>query len=144
MGRKIDKITGETKFYIPVDYKYNETSEEVYNVYFKMVSREQYQEKRKQKYESSYEELKENGFPVEQRTLSQEVGTEEKAITTIMIENMLNKLSCLNDYELWLIQEIYTHGKSDRQIEKESDIPRRTVAYQKKKILAKLRIELEG
>jgi len=30
MGRKIDKITGETKYYIPVDGKYYETSEEVY------------------------------------------------------------------------------------------------------------------
>jgi len=144
MGRKINEVTGETKYYIPVDGKYYETSEKVYKIYFKMVNREQYQEKQKLKFESSYEELIEQGFSVEQKSSINEISAEDKAIATIMIEKMLNKLSLLNDYERWLIKEIYTHGKSDREIEKESAIPRRTVAYHKNKILAKLRSELEG
>jgi DNA-directed RNA polymerase specialized sigma subunit len=89
-----------------------------------------------------YDELTERGVSVEGKVDLDEAGTEEEAITTIMIEKMLNKLSCLNDYELWLIQEIYNNGKSEREIEREADIPRRTIAYQKKKILLKLRKEM--
>lgn len=144
MGRKIDKVTGEMKYYIPVDFKYYETSEEVYRTYFKMVNQELHQEKMQLKYESSYNELEENGFQIECHSSVSKKSAEDDAITAVMIEAMLNKLSILNDYELWLIQELYTHGKTFRQIEEESGIKKSTVWEQKEKILAKLRKELEG
>lgn len=48
---------------------------------------------------------------VEQKFSKNEKSTEEEAITAVMIEKMLNKLSGLNDYDLWLIREIYTWQK---------------------------------
>lgn len=144
MGRKIDKITGETKYYIPVDGKYYETSAEIYKAYFKMERRERYLEERSRLHDVSYEKLTEDGFPVEENLHDSVVGIEDKAMTTIMIEKMLSRLFVLNDYEMWLINEVYSHCKSDRQIESESNIPRRSIAYHKKKILAKLRTEIEN
>jgi DNA-directed RNA polymerase specialized sigma subunit len=143
MGKRIDKKTGETKYFIPVYGKYYETNQEVYEAYYKMERRERYLEERSLKYEKSYEGLQAEGFQIESNSSNDEKLTEDVAITTVMIEKMLDKLIVLNDYEMWLIHEIYTHGKSERQIEKEADIPRRTVGYHKKKVLEKLRKELD-
>ena len=139
MGKKIDKVTGETKYYIPVDGKYYETSEEVYQTYFKMGNREYHQKIIQRKYESSYEELKERGFQVENQAALYEDPLEEAAVTKVMIEEMLTKLSLLNDYERWLLQEIYTNGKTFRQIEEETGTKRSTLWEQKEHILLKLR-----
>jgi DNA-directed RNA polymerase specialized sigma subunit len=143
MGKKIDEVTGETRYFIPVDGTYYETNEEVYNAYYKMERRERYLEERSQEFEKSYEGLQQDGFQIEMNSNAHKGNTENDAITTVMIEEMLNKLSVLNDYELWLIQEIYTHGKTVRQIEEESGIKRTTVWRHQKTILGKLRKELE-
>lgn len=143
MGKRIDKVTGETRYYIPVSGKMYETSEEVYKTYYKMLSHEQYQEKRKRKYESSYEELEETGFQIENNSNVDRNSAEDRALNNMMIEKMLSKLSILNDFEYWLVQEIYSHGKTDRQIESESGISRSKVGYQRKRILEKLRLEME-
>jgi DNA-directed RNA polymerase specialized sigma subunit len=143
MGKKIDKVTGEIKYSIPIDGKYYETTEEIYKAYFQMERRERYLEERSEMFDKSYEELVDSGFSVEGNLFECTKLVEDDAIEAIMIEKMLAKLTVLSEYEMWLIQELYLHGKSERELEKESDIPRRTIGYQRKRILNKLRIALE-
>ncbi|MDA3845975.1 MAG: hypothetical protein PF505_05420 [Vallitaleaceae bacterium] len=143
MGKKVNEITGEIRYFIPVDGKMYETTEEVYYAYYKMERRERYLEERSLEFELSYDELNESGFQVEMNSSVDKGNTEQDAITTVMIEKMLNKLSVLNDYELWLIQELYTHGKTVRQIEDESGIKKSTVWDHQKTILHQLRLEME-
>lgn len=131
------------EFYIPVDGKLYETSEEVYRTYYKMKNQEDYREKLKKQFESSYDELEDMGFQIEYNSSANKGSAEDEAITTIMIENMLNKLSILNDYEFWLIQELYTYGKSVREISDESDVKKSTVWNHQQAILNKLRRALE-
>jgi len=144
MGKKIDQVTGETRYFIPVDGKYYETTGEVYDAYYKMERRERYLEERSLEFEKSYEALVREGFQIEMHSDVDKVDTENDAITTVMIEEMLNKLSVLTDYELWLIQELYTHGKTVRQIEEESGIKKTTVWRHQKAILEKLKKELDN
>lgn len=129
----------EKRYLIPVDGKLYETSEEVYRAYYKMSRRERYLEEVSRKKNLSLEALKDAEYPVEEQMLKIPKGVDDEAIKNTMIELLLKKLSILSDYEIWLVQEIYTHGKSERQIESESDIPRKTLAYQREKILRKLR-----
>lgn len=142
MGKRIDKVTGETRYFIPVDGKMYETDEEVYTTYYKMDRRERYLQERSNKKELSYDGLIACDYPVEERLFEPIRPIEDEIVTEMMVEKMLCKLSVLNDYELWLIEELYKFGKSQRTIEKESGVPRRTIAYQKEKILKKLRKEL--
>lgn len=139
MGKRIEK----EKYFIPVDGKFYETSEEVYRVYYKMENREEYQERLKLQHESSYEELKDIGFQVEHNSSVSKKSAEDEAVTAIMIEKMLMKLSVLNDYELWLIEEIYMQGKSVREIEEESGITKSTVWNHQQAALNKLRKAME-
>lgn len=90
----------------------------------------------------SYNELEENGFQIECHSSASKRSAEDDAITAVMIEKMLNKLSILNDYEIWLIQELYTHCKTLRQIEEESGVKKSTIWEQKEKILEKLKKRL--
>ena len=143
MGKRINEITGEIRYFIPVDGKYYETNQEVYDTYYKMERRERYLEERCLEFELSYEELNQSGFQVEMNSSVDNGNIEEAAITTVMIQKMLSKLSVLNDYELWLIQELYTHGKTVRQIEEESGIKKSTVWDHQKSILSKLRREMD-
>jgi len=143
MGKIINETTGEIKYFIPVDGKYYETTEEVYDTYYKMERRERYLEERQHEFELSYEELSQSGFLIEMNSSVDTGNTEEAAITIVMIEKMLSKLAVLNDYELWLIHELYTHGKTVRQIEDESGIKKSTVWDHQKSILSKLRKEMD-
>lgn len=108
-----------------------------------MERRERYLEERCLEFEKSYEELLSEGFQVEMNSDVDKRNTENDAITIVMIEEMLNKLSMLNDYELWLIQELYMYGKTVRQIEEESGIKQTTVWRHQKAILNKLRKLME-
>jgi DNA-directed RNA polymerase specialized sigma subunit len=140
MGRRIKK----EKYCIPVDGKYYETSEEVYRAYYNMENREKYQERLQKEHESSFEQLVDQGVQVEIYSKADLSSAEDKAVIALMIEKMLSKLALLNDYERWLIEEIYMHGKSEREIERDCGIPRKTISYQREKALRKLRLALEN
>jgi DNA-directed RNA polymerase specialized sigma subunit len=139
MGRRKER----DKYFIPVDGKLYETSEEIYVEYYKMKNHEEYQDKQKKINESSYEELEGIGFQIEWNSSADKRSAEDNAITSMMIEKMLRKLSVLSEYELWLIEEVYSQGKSDRQLENETGINRSTIGVHRRKILAKLRKELK-
>jgi len=127
------------KYYIPVDGKMYETSEDVYKTYYKMDRRERYLEERSRKHDISFDALREASYPIEERLREPIIGLEDTIIGKYQIEDLLKKLSILTAYEMWLVEELYSLGKSERQIERESGIPRKTLSYQKQKILKKLR-----
>lgn len=129
----------EKKYYIPVDGKMYETSEEVYKTYYKMDRRERYLEERSRKNDISFDALREASYPIEERLREPIIGLEDALICKYQVEDLLKKLAILTAYEMWLVEELYSHGKSERQIERESGIPRKTISYQKQKILKKLR-----
>lgn len=127
------------KFFIPIDGKLYETSEEVYRIYYSMDRRERYLEERSRKYELSYQALVSLDFPVETNMINQKVGIDEEVITTVLIEKMLLVISRLSEEEKQLIQELFFCEKSERELAKESGIPRKTISYRKKKILLKVK-----
>lgn len=61
-----DKKSNERKaFYIPIDGKLYETTEEVYKTYYRMDRRERYLDERSRKHELSLETLSQAEYPVE-------------------------------------------------------------------------------
>lgn len=66
-------------------------------------------------------------------------GVEDTAVKAVMIEKMLNCLKLLTPEEQELISELFFKGKSERQIARETRIPRMTIHNRKKRILEQLR-----
>lgn len=130
-------------YYIPVDGKLYETSQEVYETYYKMDRRERYLAERSKAHDISYDALVEADYPIEERLVVQPISLEDQVLKEFQVEELLEILSILSRYEMWLVEEIYMHGKSERQIERDSGIPRKTISYQKKKMLEKLKTHMK-
>lgn len=130
-------------FYIPIDRKLYETSEEVYRTYYSMDRRERYLEERSRKKELSYETLLDEDYPIEEKMASQTISVEDEAITAVMIERMLRALTILSDEEKWLIQELFFYGKSEREIAMETGMARTSIQYKKGKVIEKLKRDMK-
>ena len=128
------------RYYIPIDGKLYETNEIVYKTYYSMDRRERYLEERDiKKGVKTFTDLDIGIYRPEEMISDKTVDIEEEIINKIMIEAVLEAITNLDEEEKWLIQELFFCGKSEREVAKESDIPRRTVGYRKNVILEKLR-----
>ena len=65
----------------------------------------------------------------------------EDIVEDAMLLELLEKgLASLDEEEKQIVHYIYYAGKSEREYEREFDVPRKTVAYRKEKILKKLKV----
>lgn len=59
---------------------------------------------------------------------------------TMLLELLEKGLASLDEEERQIIDYIYYAGKSEREYAREFDVPRKTLAYRKEKILKKLKV----
>ena len=130
------------KYFIPINGKLYETSQEIYKAYYKMDRRERYLQELSEKHELSYDALKDAEYPIEEKIENIKQNVEDEATNALMVEKMLSAMYVLTEYENWLVKEIYFKSISERQIEKEYGIPRKTLSYQRERILEKLKVML--
>lgn len=140
MSKSNDGQDGKRKrFYIPIDGKLYETTEDIYRVYYKMDRRERYLEERSRKHELSYDALMDGSYPVEEKMIDKPKTVDDQVITSILIEKMLLVISELSQGEKQLIQELFFCGKSEVALAKELGIARTTLQSRKYKILSKIK-----
>ncbi|MBF8982620.1 sigma-70 family RNA polymerase sigma factor [Lutibacter sp. B2] len=136
---KDEQVDKRKNFFIPIDGKLYETSEEIYRNYYRMDRRERYLEERSRKHELSYEALTDVDYPIEEKMVDQPEGIEDEVITSILIEKILLVISQLSEEEKQLIQELFFCGKSEVALAKEIGIARTTIQSRKYKILSKIK-----
>ena len=132
------------KYYWIIDGKYYEVSKETYQKYKK----EHDHSKMLQKYEEEVHVFSLDAMAAEDITghdiiADTSVNVEEEAIHNLMLEKLREVLKGLSSDELHLIEQIYTYGKTEREMATELGISQVAVHKQKLKVLDKLKKFLE-
>jgi len=144
MSKCFDNESNITRFFIPIDGKYHETSEEIHQAYFSMDRRERYLQELSNKNELSYEVLNMVGFPVIEKIVDEQKAIEDMAISAVLIEKMLAVLSELSDKDKWIIDNLFVKGKSEVELSKLSGVARTTIQSRKYGALKKIRDLMEA
>lgn len=132
------------KYYWIIDGKYYEVSKETYQKYKK----EHDHSKMLQKYEEEVHVFSLDAMAAEDITghdiiADTSVNVEEEAIHNLMLEKLREVLKGLSSDELHLIEQIYTYGRTEREMATELGISQVAVHKQKLKVLDKLKKFLE-
>ena len=132
------------KYYWILDGKYYEVSKETYQKYKK----EHDHSRMLQKYEEEVHVFSLDAMAAEDITghdiiADTGVNVEEEAIHNLMLEKLREVLKGLSSDELHLIEQIYTYGKTEREMAVEWGISQVAVHKQKLKVLGKLKKFLE-
>lgn len=139
MSKKINIKTGEIEFFIPINGKYYETTEEIHEVYYKMDRRERYLQERSSENELSFEALQEAFYPVEMKMLNREKTIEQIVMNDFIVEKVFNIIATLPEKDKWVIEEIFIKGKSVVEIAKEVGCSRTTIQSRKTRALSKIK-----
>ncbi|MDR3601413.1 MAG: sigma-70 family RNA polymerase sigma factor, partial [Desulfosporosinus sp.] len=86
-----------------------------------------------------YDKLIESDYQLKEHRFTLSASAEELARDVIALERLQYALKELTADERELVEELYFKQNSEREYEKSTGIPRKTVAYRRAKILAKLR-----
>lgn len=134
----------DKKYFWIIDGKYYEVSKETYQKYKK----EHDHSKMLQKYEEEVHVFSLDAMAAEDITghdiiADTRVNVEEEAIHNLMLEKLREVLKGLSSDELHLIEQIYTYGKTEREMATELGISQVAVHKQKLKVLDKLKKFLE-
>lgn len=132
------------KYYWILDGKYYEVSKETYQKYKK----EHDHSRMLQRYEEEVHVFSLDAMAAEDITghdviADTSVNVEEEAIHNIMLKKLSEVLKGLSPNELYLIEQIYTHEKTEREMSAELGISQNVVHKRKVKILEKLKKFLE-
>ena len=132
------------KYYWILDGKYYEVSKETYQKYKK----EHDHSKMLQEYENEVHIFSLDAMAAEDITghdiiADTSVNVEEEAIHNLMLEKLREVLKGLSSDELHLIEQIYTYGRTEREMATELGISQVAVHKQKLKVLDKLKKFLE-
>jgi RNA polymerase sigma factor (sigma-70 family) len=131
------------RFFIPIDGKLYETSEEIYKTYYSMDRRERYLEERSRKHELSYEALTDVDYPVEEKMIDQPADIDDEVITSILIEKMFLIIAQLSEEEKQLIQELFFCGKSERKLAEDIGISKTALHHRKIKVIEKIKKQIK-
>lgn len=133
----------DTKYTLLVGKKRIPVTQEVYKAYYRCRNREKYLDKLAKENNISLEGCAEKGISVEYIIATAEDSMEDAIILNEMIAKMLRCVRMLEGPDRELIVELYLRGKSERQVSKETGVPRMTIHDRKAKILKKLRKMME-
>lgn len=140
MNEKEEREKDLKRYFIPVDGKYYETTKEVYEVYYQMDRRERYLEERDlNKGVINFCDIDNEDYSAEEILSDKDTDIEEEVINSVLIKTVLEAMSLLSEEEKWLIQELFFCGKSERELTRNTGIPRKTSNYRKEKALSKIR-----
>lgn len=120
-----------------------EVTEDVYKGFYKCRNRERYVSRKKDKpilisYDECGDDI-EYLYTTSLTPLDSLVVIEEQEETKKRIEKMLSCISQLSEEEQWLITQIYFNERSERELSKESAIPKMTIHDRKVRVLKKIR-----
>jgi RNA polymerase sigma factor (sigma-70 family) len=133
----------DTEYTLLVGKKRFPVTQEVYKAYYRCRDREKYLDKLAEENNISLEGCAEKGISVEYIIATTEDSMEDAIILNEMIARMLRCVKMLDGPDRKLIVELYLHGKSERQISRETGVPQRTINDRKRKILSKLKKLME-
>ena len=125
------KINGEP---VPV-------SEAVYRAYQRPKWREKKQKEVRDDMECSFDAMLENGL--EYLADTTQLGVDEIITDKLLFDALREAIAALDGDEREMIIALFYRRKSERAYSKESDVPRKTLAYRKEKVLEKLKNILE-
>jgi DNA-directed RNA polymerase specialized sigma24 family protein len=129
----VDKIR-----YVLINGEKIYVTEEVYRAYYRPIWREAKQRKVQAKMEFSLNALTDSGVDV----ASSEAPIDEVVLDKLTTDKLRVVLDILDEDERGLIYALFFQGKSERDISAESDTPRTTISYRKKRLLAFLKKNL--
>ncbi|TCL54101.1 RNA polymerase sigma factor (sigma-70 family) [Kineothrix alysoides] len=133
----------DTKYTLLVGKKRIPVTQEVYKAYYRCRDREKYLDKLAVENNISLETCAEKGISAEYIIASAEDSMEDAIILNGMIAKMLQCVKLLDEPDRTLIAELYLRGKSERQLSKETGVPRMTIHDRRDKILRKLKKMME-
>lgn len=130
----------EKDYYILVNGKKVEVSEEVYKAYWQLTNRENYLKRLDAKYNVlPFSSFGDYGYDILDKLADKTINV-EKIIETREILRLLEKvLKNLNDEEFSLISDLYFNELTLKAVAEKRKIPPSTLAYLRNKILKKLR-----
>jgi len=130
------------QYHIKLNGKLISVSEEVYRAYKRPQWREKKQKIIRRQHEQSIEHIRENDS-INQANLAQ-CGLDEIIIENLLLDDLHEAISSLNDDERVLIYALFYNDKSERDVAKEIGVSQNTVNYHKKRVIEKLRKILEN
>lgn len=140
----MEDILMDKKYYWIIDGKYYEVSKETYQ----KLKKEHDHSKMLERYEREVHVLSLDALATEETTgydvvADPSVNVEEEAIHNLMIQKLRRVLQGLSEDELYLIEQVYTYEKTEREIATELGISQKAVNKRKIKLLSKLKEFLE-
>lgn len=146
----------EKRFYLHINGKKVEVTEEIYREYYRGKDKEHYfMEKLKRRRrvvnpdtqeesslpgrEQSYEQLLEQHW---QFSVT-ETSVEDIVVNTIMLEKLKNVLGNLSDEEKLLVKELFYQEKTECEVAKIFSVSQNTIHYRKNMVLKKLKKMME-
>lgn len=133
----------DTEYTLLVGKKRIPVTQEVYKAYYRCRDREKYLDKLAEENNISLEGCSEKGISVEYIIATAEDSMEDAIILNDMIARMLRCVQALDAPDGTLIVELYLQGKSERQLSRETGVPRMTIHDRRDKILRKLKKMME-
>ena len=127
------------EYYVTINGERILVSEEVYRAFKQPAWRERKQRAVRAGAERSLEAFMDAGYDIP----ADQTLVEELVADKLLLDELLLALAELTDDERGLIDALYFNEKSEREISKETGVPRKTIAYRRQKVLAKLRALLE-
>lgn len=112
-------------------------TEEVYRAYKQAEWREEKQDAVCADRECSFDFMIEHDL--DGQAVTDQALVDEIALDKLLLEMLLAALAELTDDERSLIDALFYQEKSEREVAKETGVPRKILAYRKTKILEKLR-----
>lgn len=143
-------------FYLRVNGKLIEVSEEVYHTHYRAENKEKYfMEKLKKGHLEVDPDTKEAHFiPSREKSLEQlfeqngefpasSFSVEDTILKSILLQKLQAALHCLSAEERALIKVLFYSGKTEREAAEIFQVSQNTIHYRKNKILKKLREQIE-
>lgn len=117
-------------------------SEEVYRAYKRPQWNEKKQKQVRTQKECSYDFMVDNGFDMQ---ADPERGSLDEIVTDkLLMDKLPAAIETLENDEQYLIYARFYQDKSERELSRELDIPRKTLSYRLAKVLKKLRKIIES
>jgi len=129
----------DKEYFIELSGRQIPVSKEVYDAFKRPAWKERKRRQVREEKELSLEAFADAGFEIP----SGEVLVDEIVEDKLLLDMLSKALSELTDEERFLIDEMFYNGKSERELSKETCVPRKTLTYRRTKVLEKLRRLIE-
>jgi RNA polymerase sigma factor (sigma-70 family) len=129
----------DKEYNIKLNGKLIPVTEEVYYAFKRPAWKERKRRQVRAEKELSLEAFADAGFEIPSGQALVDEIVEDK----LLLDMLFRALSELTEDERVLIDELFYNGKSERELSKETCVPRKTLAYRKTKVLEKLRRLIE-